>query len=141
MRSRRNRLALAALLVTASVVAIPSIGRIATASPAAPVPPGAVLTWNTFTVNAVRASVPTKVQTDGMVYMSYVQAAVYDAVTKLKGRYEPYHDFAFTPAPSASVQAAVAAAARTVLDHYLPDQHATVDGEYTAYLAALSGDV
>ena len=50
------------------------------------VPPDAVLTWNTYTVNAVRASTPTKFQTDGMVYMSYVQAAVYDAVTKLDGR-------------------------------------------------------
>src|SRR4051794_7488489 len=142
MRSRRKRLALAALLVAASVVAtIASGGRIATASPAAVVPPDAVLTWNAFTVNAVRASVPTKVQTDGMVYMSYVQAAVYDAVTKLEARYEPYHDFSFTPAPGASAQAAVAAAARTVLDHYLPDQQATVDAEYTAYLATLSGDV
>ena len=76
------------------------------------IPPDAVLTWNTYTVNAVRASTPTKVQTDGMVYMSYVQAAVYDAVTKLQGRYEPYHDFAVAVVPGASVQAAVAAAAR-----------------------------
>ena len=70
-----------------------------------------MLTWNTNTVNAVRASSPTKVQTDGMVYMSYVQAAVYDAVTKLEGRYAPYHDFTVAVVPGASVQAAVAAAA------------------------------
>ena len=105
------------------------------------VPPDAVLTWNTYTVNAVRASTPTKFQTDGMVYMSYAQAAVYDAVTKLMGRYQPYHDFAFTVVPGASVQAAVAAATQTILDHYLPDQQATVDAEYSAYLATLSGDV
>ena len=86
------------------------------------VPPDAVLTWNTYTVNAVRASTPTKFQTDGMVYMSYAQAAVYDAVTKMMGRYQPYHDFAFTVAPGASVQAAVAAAAQTILDHYMLDQ-------------------
>jgi hypothetical protein len=104
-------------------------------------PPDAVLTWNTFTVNAVRASVPTKVQTDGMVYMSYVQAAVYDAVTKLDGRYEPYHDFTVAVVPGASVQAAVAAAARRTLDTYLPDQAATVDAEYNAYIGTLSGDV
>ena len=101
------------------------------------VPPDAVVTWNTYTVNAVRASTPTKVQTDGMVYMSYAQAAVYDAVTKLMGRYQPYHDFAFTVVPGASVQAAVAAASQTILDHYLPDQQATVDAEYSAYLATL----
>ena len=100
-----------------------------------------MLTWNTYAVNAVRASTPTKFQTDGMVYMAYVQAAVYDAVTKIDGKYEPYHDFAFTPAPGASVQAAVAAAARTVLNNYLPDQQPTVDAEYNAYLATLSGGV
>ena len=49
------------------------------------------------------------------------------------GRYQPYHDFAFNVAPGASVQAAVAAAAQTILDHYLPDQQATVDAEYNAY--------
>src|SRR3954465_11817472 len=142
MRSRRKRLALAALLVAASVVAtIASGGRIATASPAAAVPPDAVLTWNAFTGNAVRAPGPTKGPTDGVVYMSYVQAAVYDAVTKLEARYEPYHDFAFAPAPGASVQAAVAAAARTGLDNYLPDQQVTVDGEYVAYVAGASGNV
>ena len=104
-------------------------------------PPGAVRTWNTYAVNAVRSSTPTKVQTDGMVYMSYVQAAVYDAVTKLEGRYEPYHDFAFTPAQNASVQAAVAAAARTTLNNYLPDQQPIVDAEYNTYLAGLTGNV
>ena len=105
------------------------------------VPPGAVLTWNTNAVNAVRTSVPTKFQTDGMVYMSYVQAAVYDAVTKIEGRYESYHDFPFVVAPGASVQAAVAAAARTILDNYLPDRQTVVDPEYTAYIATLSGGV
>src|SRR3954453_7257923 len=99
------------------------------------IPPDAVVTWNTNAVNAVRASAPTKVQTDGMVYMSYVQAAVYDAVSKIAGRYVPYHDFAFDVVPGASVQAAVAAAARKTLDNYLPDQQATVDAEYTTYLA------
>ena len=105
------------------------------------VPPDAVLTWNTNTVNAVRASIPTKVQTDGMVYMSYVQAAVYDAVTKLEGRYAPYHDFPFMVVPGASVQAAVAAATRTILNNYLPDQQLAVDTEYNAYIATLGGDV
>ena len=106
-----------------------------------PVPPDAVLTWNTNAVNAVRASSPTKFQIEGLIYMSYVQAAVYDAVTKISGRYQPYHDFAFTAVPDASVQAAVAAAAKTMLDNYLPDQQATVDAEYTAYIATLTGDV
>jgi hypothetical protein len=105
------------------------------------VPPDAVLTWNTNAVNAVRASSPSKFQTEGLVYMSYVQAAVYDAVTKLMGRYEPYHDFAVAVVPGASVQAAAAAAARTTLDYYLPDQQPTVDAAYNVYIATLAGDV
>jgi hypothetical protein len=109
--------------------------------PSPGVSPAAVLTWNTYTVNAVRASSPTKFQTDGMVYMSYAEAAVYDAVTKMMGRYQPYHDFAFNVVPGASVQAAVAAATQTILDHYLPDQQSTVDAEYNAYLGTLTGNV
>jgi hypothetical protein len=105
------------------------------------VSPDAAMVWNANAVNAVRASSPTKFQVDGIIYMSYVQAAVYDAVTKIAGRYEPYHAFTATVAPNASVQAAVAAAARKTLDYYLPDQQATVDGEYTAFLATLSGGV
>ena len=61
--------------------------------------------------------------------MSYVQAAVYDDVTKISGRYMPYHDFT------------VAAATRRTLDYYLPDRQATVDAEYGPNLATLTGDV
>jgi hypothetical protein len=57
------------------------------------------------------------------------------------GRYQPYHDFAFNVVPGASVQAAVAAATQTILDHYLPDQQSTVDAEYNAYLGTLTGNV
>jgi hypothetical protein len=135
----KTLLVLAGFLVVAATALLPIAS--ATNRKPAPIPPDAVLTWNTNTVNAVRASTPTKFQTDGMVYMSYVQAAVYDAVTKLEGRYDPYHDFAFTVVPGASVQAAVAAAAQTTLDRYLPDQQATVDAEYSAYIASLTGDV
>src|SRR4051794_24590239 len=143
MKKRSAQLrALVALagIVAIAVAASSSVGS-AGAHRSSPVPPDAVVTWNAYAVNAVRASTPTKFQTDGMLYMAYVQAAVYDAVTKLDGRYQPYHDFAFTPAAGASVQAAVAAAARTTLDSYLPDQVTTVDAEYNAYLGSLSGGV
>jgi len=135
----RRKLVLAVVLALTATVSL-STASARTHKPAVQAP-DAVLTWNTYAVNAVRASTPTKVQTDGMVYMSYVQAAVYDAVTKLEGRYEPYHDFSFAAAPGASVQAAIAAASRAVLDHYLPDQQPTVDAEYAAYIGSLTGDV
>src|ERR1035437_8135089 len=155
------KMQLKALLVVSGVLAVAASVWLSVASASARrpvvVPPDAVLTWNTNAVNAVRASSPTKVQTDGMVYMSYVQAAVYDAVTKLMGRYAPYHEFTVAVAPGASVQAAGAAAARatprrsvrgaapgaagTPLDYYLPDQQPAVDAEYGAYVATLTGDV
>jgi len=109
------------------------------ASPAPPIPPDAVLTWNANAVSAVRASSPAKFQVEGLIYMSYVQAAVYDAVTKLEGTYVPYHDFTYAVVPGTSAQAAIAAATQTTLDNYLPDQAATVDGEYNAYIASLGG--
>src|ERR1700712_6085123 len=124
--------------VVGAAAAISLSGASAKAGKPAVVPPDAAMVWNANAVNAVRASSPTKFQVDGIIYMSYVQAAVYDAVTKIAGRYEPYHAFTATVAPNASVQAAVAAAARTTLDYYLPDQQATVDGEYTAFLATVS---
>jgi hypothetical protein len=131
----------ATALVGVAVVATTVMLSAATAKPRQPaaVPPDAVLTWNNYTVAAVRASTPSKFQTDGMVYMSYVQAAVYDAVTKLLGRYEPYHDFGFTPAPGTSVQAAVAAASQWTLNNYLPDQSVPVNAEYAAYIDSLGG--
>jgi len=143
MKKRTTQLK--ALLVLVGIVAVAVTASLSVASAKTPkpvvVPPDAALTWNANAVSAVRASTPTKVQTDGMVYMSYVQAAVYDAVTKLEGRYEPYHDFSVAVAPGASVQAAVAAAAQTTLDYYLPDQQAAVDAKYNTYLGTLTGNV
>ena len=134
-------LVLAGMLAVAVAVAVSLSVASAKTHRSVAVSPDAVLTWNTNAVNAVRASSPTKFQTEGLIYMSYVQAAVYDAVTKLEGRYQPYHDFTVAVVPGASMQAAVAAAARTTLDYYLPDQQTTVDAEYNAYLATLTGDV
>jgi len=122
----------AALLASSSAPAVQ-------ASPVPGIPPDAVLTWNTNAVNAVRASSPAKFQVEGIIYMSYVQAAVYDAVTKLEGRYVPYHDFAYTVVPGTSAQAAIAAAAQTTLVNYLPDQAGTVTNEYNAYITSLGG--
>jgi hypothetical protein len=126
-----------------AVVVTTSLSGASTATRTKPtaVPADAVLTWNTNAVDAVRGSSPAKSQIDAVFLMAYAQAAVYGAVTKLEGRYVPYHDVATAVAPDGSVQAAVAAAASTILDHYLPDQQPTVDAEYAAYLATLTGNV
>ena len=140
--ARRKSLLVAVAVVGAATIALSAASAMAhRPPPPPPIPPDAVLTWNTDAVNAVRASSPAKFQVEGMIYMSYVQAAVYDAVAKLEGRYRPYHDFDFAVAPDASPQAAVAAATQTTLDYYLPDQKATVDSEYAKYIQALTGNV
>ncbi len=95
-----------------------------------------VLTWNLTAVNTVRAASPAKAQIEGLIYMSYVQAAVYDAVTKIEGRYVPYHDFTAPVSPvGASSDAAVGAASYTILSHYFPS--AALTATYLSYLAGL----
>lgn len=141
MRGRSLAVLAAVVGMTVAAALLTASAKPLRASPPPPISPGAVLTWNQYAVSAVRNSSPSKFQVEGLIYMSYVQAAVYDAVTKIEGQYEPYHDFTAIVVPGASVQAAVAAAAQTTLDYYLPDQQATVDAEYDAYIATLGGDV
>ena len=65
-----------------------------TVIPNVPIIPNAVGCWNAIAVQTIRLAAPYQVQ--GLLYMGYIQAAVYDAVTKIDGRYVPYHEFAVT---------------------------------------------
>jgi len=94
------------------------------------------LDWNLNAVTAVRNAAPAKFQTEGLIYMSYVQAAVYDAVTKIMGRYVPYHDFSANTA-GASPEAAAIAASYNTLIVYLGDPDGSLAAKYTAAIAAL----
>jgi hypothetical protein len=141
-RPARTGLLVAAALGVLSAL-LPAAGATQKPTKLMSLPPTAALTWNSIAVNAVRSAVITTdgpprpvLQAEGRVYTAYVQAAVYDAVTKIEGRYVPYHDFSADP-NGASPEAAVAAAARTTLDHYVPDQAASVDAQYAAYLMTL----
>lgn len=111
--------------------------------------PTVALQWNANAVAAVRAATTTNqlppsttsrslYQTEGLLYMSYVQAAVYDAATKIGHRYVPYHHFS-AGAGNASIQAAVIAAAYNTLVEYL-GHTSTLDGQYAASIAALPDD-
>ncbi len=105
------------------------------------VAPTAALDWNTIAVATVRAATPAKFQVEGLIYVAYAQAAVYDAVTKIEGRYAPYHDFAApVDTEDASTSAAVAAAAYTTLAYYFPAQAGTLSTTYSSYLAGLPPD-
>jgi len=74
-------------------------------------------------------------QTEGLLYMSYVQAAVYDAATKIGHRYVPYHHFS-VGGGNASIEAAVISAAYHTLVDYLGDT-STLHDQYTASIGAL----
>jgi hypothetical protein len=159
-RRRRRRRPLLALRTTVAAViaAIGSAGALASsaaARPTAPACPEAVIPnariipnavgcWNAIAVQAIRLATPYQVQ--GLIYMGYTQAAVYDAVTKIDGRYRPYHEF---PSPAgidvatASPDAAAAAAAYTMLASSflaLPaPAQAGLSSNYFNYIGALGG--
>jgi PAP2 superfamily len=71
-----------------------------------------------------------------MIYISFAQAAVYEAVVAIEGGYQPYK-LSLAPRPGASVDAAVAAAAHDVLVYYFPAQQAALDADYANALAAI----
>jgi hypothetical protein len=117
-------------------------------------PPGSdaaatvALQWNANALAAVRSATvvdppgtaPRPIyQTEGLLYMSYVQAAVYDAATKIGHHYAPYHRFS-AGAGNASIEAAVIAAAYNTLVDYLGDPTRTLLGEYRASIGALPDD-
>ena len=112
--------------------------------PAVAIVPNAAGCWNAIGVQTVRAAVPYQVQ--GFLYLAYTQAAVYDAVTRIEGRYEPYADFAVPhgiDVDGASPEAATAAAAYTMLTSSFlglsAAAQATLPAKYADYIAALGG--
>jgi hypothetical protein len=145
-------------IAAAAAVALLAAGALPAASSAAPGPPAcpdvvipgtgilsnAVGCWNAIAVQAVRLTTPYQVQ--GLAYVGYTQAAVYDAVIKIEGRYVPYDDFAAPPGvdlAGASPAAAAAAAAYTMLTSSflaLPAAaQAGLAAKYAGYLGALRG--
>jgi hypothetical protein len=150
-RAERARMALIVLAAAALALgASASAGSDNGSAAAGPIPATVALDWNANAVAAVRAAttmngVPsgsparTLFQSEGFLYMSYVQAAVYDAVTKIAHRYEPYHRFS-AAAGNASPEAAVVAAAYSTLKFYLGDPGGVLAAKYAASLAAFPDD-
>jgi PAP2 superfamily len=68
--------------------------------------------------------------------MAIVQVSVFEAANAITGRYPP-HRAKLTPAPGASVEAAVAAATRGALSKLMPAQQAAIDADYQAALQAV----
>jgi hypothetical protein len=112
-------------------------GTAAAATPsAAPAGDPTVITdWNAIAVATLSADT-TKQPVEDILYTAFVQAAVYNAVVGIEGRYAPYRFHARAPR-GASAQAAAVAAAHEILVTYVPSAQATLDADYAASLAKL----
>ena len=106
---------------------------------AAALPSGnAVQQWDEIAVTTVTRS--GAFQNEGLTYMAYVSAAVYDAITSIEGTYEPFVEKIDAPAGASSQAAAVEAAYRTLI-YYFPAPRATgspdLDALYAEALQAI----
>ncbi len=140
MKRMHLRGAVAAVVLGICALGVGTSGPTAApiAAAKATISPQAALDWNVIAVNTVRAATPAKFQIEGALYMTYVQAAVYDAVAAIrgsdgKGNDRPYRKLGFS-IPGASARAAVASAAYSTLVYYFPAQAATLTSTYTDYL-------
>jgi hypothetical protein len=133
MRVRARLLRVVAIAVTAMAVAT-SAGTIRNA--AAALPPGnTVAQWNKIAEDTVVGS--GAFQSEGLIYMAYVSAAVYDAVVAIEGGFEPYGPAITAPA-GASIDAAVVEAAYRTLVNYFPSQAGTLGALYTEALGLIA---
>ena len=125
----------AALGVAALAILVSGPGASGVRQSQAKLSPQAALDWNVIAVNTVRSATltPAKFQMEGTLYMAYVQAAEYNAVMAISGRYAPYRS-SLQAIPGASPRAAVAAAAYTTLSYYFPTLAPSLVSAYNDYL-------
>jgi hypothetical protein len=113
MQSRSFRI----LALTALALSFALVGGTAR-NAAATLPSGnTVQQWDEIAANTVVSS--GAFGNEGLQYMAYVSAAIYDAVTSIEGGYQPYGP-AVAGAAGASSDAAVVEAACATLTHYFP---------------------
>src|SRR5882762_5108601 len=107
--------------VAIAITAVAFTGITGTAqNAAAALPPGnAIEQWNKIAENTVVGS--GAFQNEGLIYMAYESAAVYDAVVAIEGDYAPY-GAPLVAAPGASTDAAVVEAGYRTLLNYFPTQ-------------------
>jgi hypothetical protein len=121
------------LIVVAALAVGASVGDPRTAVAALP-PGNAVAQWNRIAEDTVVGS--GAFQNEGLVYMAYVSAAVYDAVVAIEGRYEPY-GVAVELRTDASPEAAAVEAAYRSLVHYFPAQAGALGSLYAEGLGQI----
>ena len=133
-RMRRIRLIVPALL--AVVLVLPGAATSSIAQGQSSGSPDTFVTdWDVVGTQAFTAAALSPAE--GHVIFSYVAIAVYDSVMAIEGGYRPFAIDVDAP-HGASAEAAVAAAARGILVHYLPAQAAgIIEPAYTASLAGI----
>ncbi len=102
-------------------------------SSAGPARADAVTDWNAIAIQAITTAVPPRPGPSSFLDIATVQAAAYDAVEAIDGKYRLYY-FAL-PGARGSMAAAAAKAAHDVLVNRFPAQAASLDTTYHAYLA------
>jgi hypothetical protein len=120
----------------AAALLIP-LGAVPAASAATPRTgdPTVIYDWNVIAINTLIGDTGKKPQ-EAFLYVGFVNAAIYDAVVGIDGRYQPYRLHARAP-HRASDQAAAVVAAHKVLVTYSPYAQATLDAAYAASLAQI----
>jgi len=94
----------------------------------------AVQQWNSIAEDTVVGS--GAFQNEGLIYMAYVSAAVFDAVVGIEGGVARFATAIDAP-PGASADAAVIEAAYRTLRNYFPARAATLDALHAEALAAI----
>jgi hypothetical protein len=104
-----------------AAVALAIVGSAGTArDAAAALPPGnTVAQWNQIAEDTVVGS--GTFQSEGLIYMAYASAAVYDAVVAIEGGFESYGPAITAPAGASADAAVVEAAYRTLWSYFPPE--------------------
>jgi hypothetical protein len=126
------------LVACAAVLLLTSFGAASTATAAtttAAGDPTVISDLNALAMTTFGADL-TKVPQSTPLYVAFVQAAVYNAVVGVDGRYEPYR-FAARAPHGTSDEAAAVAAAHKVLVTYSPYAQTTLDAAYATSLAQI----
>ena len=135
-RALPSRLLRGAVLTAAAVLAAAQAHGQPPAA-AGPAHENAVTRWNDVATDAFTPSQGTNPMAQSRT-LAILHASLHDALNAIEPRFAAYTP-GLPAAPGASVDAAVAAAAREVLVELLPEQAALVEAAYERALAALPG--
>jgi hypothetical protein len=138
----RAAVAVVVVVVAALVVALPASGG----QPPAAADPSVISEWNAIAVNTIAGPAPNGAglnNAEGIMWVAFAQAAVYNAVEGITGDYNLYDWNAKAP-KGASPEAAAAVAAHDVLKTYFggnPTIAANLDASLAASLARIPDGV